>query len=96
MPPVSVAASPSGGAGLSRPGAESELANLATLGLDAPMPEPYADTLATVAAGRTAAVADMGPLATRLEALPLESVAEVLILLERGGSDVRAARRAGT
>jgi hypothetical protein len=31
-------------------------------GLDAPMPDPYADTLATVAAGRTALVAASAPL----------------------------------
>jgi hypothetical protein len=36
------------------------------------MPEPFADTLVTVAAGRTALVAR----------LPLDSAAEVLVLLE--------------
>src|SRR5262245_49067971 len=35
------------------------------------MPEPYADTLATVAAGRTALVARLRTIAARLEALPL-------------------------
>jgi hypothetical protein len=42
----------------------------------------YADTLATVAAGRTALVARLRAIAARLEALPLESVAKVLVLLE--------------
>jgi len=37
------------------------------------MPEPYADTLATVAAGRTAFVARLRAIAARVEALPLES-----------------------
>ena len=46
------------------------------------MPEPYADTLATVAAGRTALVARLRAIAARIEALPLESAAEVLVLLE--------------
>jgi hypothetical protein len=46
------------------------------------MPEPYADTLATVAAGRTTMVARLRTIAARIEALPLESVAEVLVLLE--------------
>jgi hypothetical protein len=35
------------------------------------MPEPYTDTLATVAAGRAAAVAQLRQLADRLEGLPL-------------------------
>src|SRR5215510_10336499 len=48
----------------------------------APMPELYADTLATVAAGRTALVSRLRAIAARVEALPLESVAEVLVLLE--------------
>jgi hypothetical protein len=46
------------------------------------MPEPYADTLATVAAGRTALVARLRTLATRVERLPLDAAAEVLVLLE--------------
>jgi hypothetical protein len=46
------------------------------------MPEPYADTLATVATGRTALVARLRTIAARVEALPLESAAEVLVLLE--------------
>lgn len=46
------------------------------------MPEPYADTLATVAAGRTATVARLRALATRLEELSLDAAAEVLALLE--------------
>jgi hypothetical protein len=53
------------------------------------MPEPYADTLATVAAGRAAAVAELRSLAGRLEALPLAAVAEVLVLLERVLDDLR-------
>jgi hypothetical protein len=46
------------------------------------MPEPYADTLATVAAGRTALVARLRALAARVEELPLDAAAEVLVLLE--------------
>src|SRR5262249_9356002 len=46
------------------------------------MPEPYADTLATVAAGRTALVARLRTIAARVEALPLESAAELLVFLE--------------
>jgi len=46
------------------------------------MPEQFADTLATVAAGRSALVDRLRSIATRIEALPLESVAEVLGLLE--------------
>jgi len=46
------------------------------------MPEPFTDTLATVAAGRTALVARLRTIAARVEALPLESAAEVLVLLE--------------
>jgi len=46
------------------------------------MPEPYADTLATVAAGRTALVARLRTIAARVEALPLDTAAEVLVLLE--------------
>jgi hypothetical protein len=43
------------------------------------MPEPYADT---VAAGRTALVARLRTIAARLEELPLDAAAEVLVLLE--------------
>jgi hypothetical protein len=46
------------------------------------MPEPSADTLATVAAGRAAFVARLRALATRVEQLPLDVAAEVLVLLE--------------
>jgi hypothetical protein len=46
------------------------------------MDEPYADTLATVAAGRAAAVAELRQLADRLEALPVDAAVEVLIRLE--------------
>jgi hypothetical protein len=45
-------------------------------------PPPYGQTLATVAAGRTAAVAQLRQLANRLEALALEDVVEVLTLIE--------------
>ena len=45
------------------------------------MAEPFAETLATVAAGRTALVTRLRAIAARLEALPLDA-AEVLILLE--------------
>ena len=46
------------------------------------MDEPFADTLATVAAGRAATVAALRQLAARLEHLPVDAVAEVLVLLE--------------
>jgi hypothetical protein len=46
------------------------------------MPEPYADTLAKFAAGRTALVERLRALAARIEALPLDAAAEVLVLLE--------------
>jgi hypothetical protein len=46
------------------------------------MPEPFTDTLATVAAGRTALVARLRTIAARLEALPPDAAAEVLVLLE--------------
>ena len=46
------------------------------------MAEPYAETLETVAAGRTALVARLRTLAARVEALPLERAAEVLGVLE--------------
>jgi hypothetical protein len=53
------------------------------------MPEPYTDTLATVAAGRAAAVTQLRALAAALEALPLDAVAEVLVLLEPALDDLR-------
>ena len=53
------------------------------------MPEPYTDTLATVAAGRAAAVAELRQLAAALEALPLAAAAEVLVLLEPVLDDLR-------
>jgi hypothetical protein len=46
------------------------------------MPEPFADTLATVAAGHTALVTRLRALAGRLEELPLAAAAEVLVLVE--------------
>jgi hypothetical protein len=46
------------------------------------MAEPYADTLATVAARRTAFIARLQALATRVEELQLDAAAEVLVLLE--------------
>src|SRR5262245_21513983 len=46
------------------------------------MREPYANTLPKVAAGRTALLARLRSIAARVEALPLESAAEVLVLLE--------------
>jgi hypothetical protein len=39
-------------------------------------------TLDTLAAGRAATVADLRALAARIELLPLEDAAEVLVLLE--------------
>jgi hypothetical protein len=53
------------------------------------MDEPFADTLATVAAGRAAAVAQLRQLAARLDQLPLEDVAKVLVLLEPVLDDLR-------
>ena len=50
---------------------------------------PYEITLATVAAGRAAAVSQLRDLATRLEQLPLDAVAEVLVLLEPTLDDLR-------
>jgi hypothetical protein len=50
------------------------------------MPEPYADTLATVASGRTAMVERLRTIASRLEELPLDAAAEVLVLLEPAGA----------
>jgi len=48
-----------------------------------------ADTLATVAAGRASAVAQLRELAARLETLPLAAAAEVLVLLELTLDDLR-------
>jgi hypothetical protein len=45
-------------------------------------PAPFETTLATVAAGRAATVAELRTLADRLDALPLDVAAEVLVLLE--------------
>jgi hypothetical protein len=45
------------------------------------MHEPYADTLAKFAAGRTATVTRLRAIANRLEALPLDDAAEVLVFL---------------
>ena len=45
-------------------------------------PGPFTDTLPTVAAGRTALVARLRTIATRIEELPLDAAAEALILLE--------------
>jgi len=49
----------------------------------------FAQTLRTVAAGRAAAVAQLRELAGKLEELPLDSVAEVLVLLEPTLDDLR-------
>jgi hypothetical protein len=46
------------------------------------MPEPFTDTLATLAAGRTATVARLRALADRIDELPLDAAAEMLVLLE--------------
>jgi hypothetical protein len=47
------------------------------------MPEPFADTLATVAAGRTRRPGRTpARLATRVEELPIDAAAEVLGFLE--------------
>src|SRR5262245_8058409 len=51
-------------------------------GLDAAHVRAVCDTLATVATGRTALVTRLRILAAQVEALPLESVAEVLGVLE--------------
>jgi len=50
------------------------------------MSDDVARTMTTVAAGRTAVVAE---LAARLDALPLDTVAEVLVLLEPTLDDLR-------
>jgi hypothetical protein len=54
----------------------------ASPGATTPMPEPLPDTLATVATGRTALAARLRTLAARVEDLPLDAVAEVLVWLE--------------
>jgi hypothetical protein len=54
------------------------------------MDEPDVATLASVAAGRTAAVTQLRRLAAALEALPLDAVAEVLVLLEPVLDDLRS------
>ena len=53
------------------------------------MDELYGDTLATVAAGRAAAVAQLRSLADRLDALSLDTAADVLVLLEPTLDDLR-------
>jgi hypothetical protein len=47
------------------------------------------DTLGTFAAGRTAAVAQLRQLADRLDQVPLDAVAEVLVLLVPVLDDLR-------
>ena len=54
------------------------------------MDAPYADTLATVAAGRAATVPELRQLAARLEALPVDAAAEALIRLEHALAALRA------
>ena len=54
--------------------------------LNASMPEPYADPLATVAAGRTALVTRLRTITKRIEQLPLDAAAAVLVLLEPASS----------
>ena len=49
----------------------------------------YETTPATVAAGRAATVAQLRTLASRLEQLPLDAVAEVLVLLDPALDDLR-------
>ena len=53
------------------------------------VPPAYSQMLETIAAGRAAAVAQLRQLATRLEQLPLDSVAEILVLLEPALDDLR-------
>ena len=52
-----------------------------------------AATLVAVAAGRTAIVAELRALATRLEGLSLDIAAEVLIALEHPVDELRRAAR---
>src|SRR5262249_32518560 len=53
----------------------------------------FSDTLATVAAGRTALVERFRTIAAQLEALPLDTAAEVLVLLERPSPNSSGRRR---
>jgi hypothetical protein len=53
------------------------------------MDEPAADTLAAVAAGRTDVVGQLRQLADRLEQLPLDAAAEVLVGLEHVLDELR-------
>jgi hypothetical protein len=46
------------------------------------MDEPFADTLVAVAAGRTAVVTRLRALAARLDGLPLDTAADVLVMVE--------------
>ena len=46
------------------------------------MTDAYAETLARVAEGRAASVAQLHVLATRLEQLPLEDAVDALVFLE--------------
>jgi hypothetical protein len=59
------------------------------------MAEPYANTLATVATGRTALVARFRAIASRIEELPLDAAAEVLVLLEPAVAPGRPGPRRG-
>ncbi len=61
-------------------GAVSALAGVSRSGYMLPM--PYDTTLHAVATGRAASVAALRRLAERLEALPLDDAAEVLIRIE--------------
>jgi len=56
------------------------------------MDEAHANTLAAVAAGRTAVVAQLRELADRLEQLPLDAAAEALIGLEHVLDEMRRMR----
>ena len=65
------------------------------------MTDPYSETLARVAEGRAASVAQLGTLAARLEQLPLEDAVDVLVFLEPalaelGRQAARALERAPT
>src|SRR5262249_52745861 len=60
-------------------------------GLDPPMPELYADTLATLAAGRTAVVARLRTIATRLEETPARRRCRGAHAPRAGGGSVGAA-----
>jgi hypothetical protein len=52
------------------------------------MADPYAETLARVAEGRAARVAQLHALATRLEQLPLEDAVHALVFLEPALTDL--------